>query len=308
MSSANARYLKLSSALLYRIHGRHATRYLHSRLTQNVSSIPVGAGKKSALTDASAKVIALFTILRESEDSYLFLCDGGSSDEIAAALLQFRVAEDVTLDILSDYQLIHVAPLDGALETPHLEEPGSPSEITWNKQGELVLVRCQRLQAKGVDILAPRSTITDYTAKLDQNGATLLTDAEHTAERVLANAPIFPLDLVPGALLSEVDLDTYASFTKGCYVGQEVLEKISARGKAPQKLFPVVLGEQAELHGNDTLGLAKTEEEENALLGKLLVAAYDTSTGKTYGFARLKNRDNLSGKPVLVNGSLGQIL
>lgn len=301
-------YIPLNNALLYRVSGTHACRYLHGRLTQNISQMSIGEGRTCALTDAAGKVQSVFRILRESEHSFLILCDGGESDLFTSSLLQFRVAEDVTIRELSDYQLVHIAPDPLAPKIRNLSQPQSQADIPWHMDEELIAMRFQRLQAPGIDVAGPTIQMDAYISQLKEAEASCLTEEQYTLARVLANRPTFPFDIQLGSLLSEVDLDSYASFSKGCYVGQEVLEKISARGKAPQKLFPVILSERAELHGNDTVGLVHPEDGESALLGKLISSGYDPETEKTYGFARLKNRESLPGKEILVNGVLGSIL
>ena len=65
------------------------------------------------------------------------------------------------------------------------------------------------------------------------------------ALRMLGGVPALGVDLDEGALPNSLgDLAPYASFTKGCYTGQELVERVESRKAAPPKrLFAVVVAE-----------------------------------------------------------------
>ena len=107
------------------------------------------------------------------------------------------------------------------------------------------VVRADHFGATGFDLIVG-------TAKLEQM-AQRLTEAgrQHQAQwcgeqaqnilRVEAGVPRYGVDLTEDNLLLEIGLDQAVSFTKGCYLGQEVVERIRSRGHVNRKLCGLLL-------------------------------------------------------------------
>jgi folate-binding protein YgfZ len=132
--------------------------------------------------------------------------------------------------------------------------------------------------------------------------------SEHqTLLRIKAGIPNYPFELNEQALFSEASLSTAVSFKKGCYVGQEVVEKVAALGRLPKKLF--------RLRAKGAIQLSSTEAEasvydlEGAPIGKLTSYAYESDTDTTFAFATLKNLTHLvAGTKVKVSDLWGEVI
>src|SRR5260370_17542414 len=61
-------------------------------------------------------------------------------------------------------------------------------------------------------------------------------------------------------VVTEANLDEAVSFTKGCYLGQEIIVRIKHRGHVAKKLTGMILGENVELKG-DAKALATDDKE-----------------------------------------------
>ncbi len=71
-------------------------------------------------------------------------------------------------------------------------------------------------------------------------GAVPLTAAEMERRRILAGIPAVPADIGPGDLPNEGGLETEAiSYTKGCYLGQEVMARLKSMGQVRRRLVRV---------------------------------------------------------------------
>lgn len=116
----------------------------------------------------------------------------------------------------------------------------------------------------------------------DKTGAWLITkkilrtitnENEYTVWRVKNNIPLQSVDYDQEMLLNIND-DEYISFTKGCYLGQEIIARVHNLATPPKKLI---------IKYEDDC----TEEEKERLTSKCL----DQKTGKTIGFIFVKNTD-----------------
>jgi folate-binding protein YgfZ len=86
------------------------------------------------------------------------------------------------------------------------------------------------------------SPATEWLATTEpaRPGGRALTDAEMEEMRLAAGIPAVPRDLGPGDLPQEGGLETSAvSFTKGCYLGQEVMARLNSMGTPRRRLFRV---------------------------------------------------------------------
>ncbi len=211
-------YFQLTNAAIVEVSGRHATRYLNNRLTNDVSRLgPIAAQSGSATVRAGAlsaqgKLEGLFTILVTAADpgKFTLVCDAGKDDaDFLAALSRYKVADDVQFAIRDDLKLIHT-------------DAGADSDsivATWDRNRGL---------KGGRDVLVS----VDYLPHGTQLG-----DATVTKLRLLTGEPQFGIDFESDALLAEIGLVDSISFTKGCYVGQEVVARIDALGKPPRLLL-----------------------------------------------------------------------
>jgi len=92
-------------------------------------------------------------------------------------------------------------------------------------------------------------------------------------------------------------------FGKGCYVGQEVVEKIEAVGRVPRKLARIILKtKEAPLAGTPVLSSAAVS------VGRFLSSAFDTIEESQYAFALVKNGQLEIGDTLRVGNSEGVVL
>lgn len=88
---------------------------------------------------------------------------------------------------------------------------------------------------------------SELLEKLKLNGWNLLSEPTQDFLRILGGIPAFPSELNAKTLFSESDLMYAVSFRKGCYVGQEVIEKIDAHGKLAKRLARIMFSDKVDL-------------------------------------------------------------
>jgi folate-binding protein YgfZ len=96
-----------------------------------------------------------------------------------------------------------------------------------------------RLPALGLRVMLPPHLGAEAAAEL---GATLVDAGQYEAHRIALGVPQGGLDFSYGdAFPHETDMDQFGGvdFTKGCYVGQEVVSRMEHRGTARSRAVPV---------------------------------------------------------------------
>jgi folate-binding protein YgfZ len=224
-----------------------------------------------------------------SDDLFYLASDGGERQPLFAALGRYIVADRVSIiDCSSDALVGHV--------TGH--EPLACGE------GFLCLTHPQRrIGVEGRDFLLiaenPTAALATITEKL---GASLST-AEYDLKRFAEGFAQYPTEINDALILTEAGLRDAVSFQKGCYVGQEVIERSDAIGKLPRHLERIVvegsesLPQQVSVIGKD----AKP-------IGKVMSAISDVANNKTFAFALLKTGAYSPHDNVQCEGRVGTIL
>lgn len=284
----------LPSAIVLKVSGKDARRYLNSRLSNDLRAAQPGDAVRAAALTAQGRVEGLFTVFVQPSDTFYLACDAGPREEVVAAFKRFIVADRVTVEDLSAQAcLVHIA-----AEKSHI------AALLQSARGELLgAAPCARVGETGSDCLllgASHQQVAD--ALRAQLGEPLSSD-EYRLRRFKHGLPVFPDEVNGETILTEAGLYDAASFTKGCYVGQEVLERSDAIGKLPRALELIRLsGATPPAPGSAVTSSA------GDVLGKAVSAAVDEAQAATFLFALLRTGKYGVGDKVACAGMEGEIV
>ncbi len=265
-------YQKIEDTFLLRASGRDVNRYLQARLTNDLKKLEGDESSLlAAILDPQGKTEGVFTVAKDGKD-FLLLADGGKPDEVLAGLLRFKVADQVDVVIEEEVAVFHLAYKDKN-SLPTIEEAVLMPEPE---------TQAKRTDLRGTYFILPNSKVEETIAQLDAFGTSL--PPEHaTALRIKNRRPLFPLEVLPGRIFSESGLMEAVSFTKGCYAGQEVIEKSIARGKPPKVLVQLDSTGNPPSPGDKVFADSGSVEAGNVL-------TVGTANGTNYYFALIKTK------------------
>jgi len=295
-------FIQIPSAICIEASGPQAARYLQNRLSNEVKSLTPGAGCcNAAALSVQGKIEGLFFVLALSPERYLLLCEGGDPQLILTSLARFKVAERVEFsDVSAQYAVLcweNCSPSDLQLAFPGLSSAPTPG--TYLSVDGCFIAPTRGTTGSAVLCLIPQTQAATVTASLRSRTQELLGDALQVA-LVRANLPAFPAELGSGILLAEAELSHAVSFTKGCYVGQEVVAKIDAIGRAPRRLLPFAAdGQQLALKA---ASITKAEDPSGRTVGEVLSSVFDPTTNETLGFLILRNDPSLFSSKLCAGG------
>jgi folate-binding protein YgfZ len=185
--------------------------YLQSQLSQDLRPLPVGGSTYSLALEPAGKAVALLRVWRTGDEQYVLDTDPVAGDALLARLNRFKIR------VKTDFQPVEWACIAvrgaGAMEA----FPGAIS--AWRGDGT------------AVDLLGPDVTVPD--------GVRAGTPEELLAARIAVAWPAAGVDYEPGGIIpAALGVSAEAvSFTKGCYPGQELVERMDSRGaQAPRVL------------------------------------------------------------------------
>ena len=163
----------------------------------------------------------------------------------------FLLLEDIVLEPLSGEACLLSVQGPGAeevLRTLGLPLPEAAVSEVPAADGSpgLRLLRRDRTGLGGFDLLVPTAVLaTTWQAALGA-GATPIGLLALDALRVVAGRARWPEDGTDRSLVHELALEVEAvSFDKGCYVGQEIINRVETHGQVNKRLCGLVMAEDA---------------------------------------------------------------
>lgn len=231
--------------------GADRVRFLHGQVTNDVQRLRPGQGCYAALVTAKGKMESDLNLFALAEELLLDF-EPGLSRTVTERLEKFIVADDVqVVDVAALYGLLSVqGPRAGAVVRAlglFSELPVNPFESAKSSDptsGEIYLMNTPRLGGavhNGFDLFVPTAALPVTADKLiaaakSVGGRACGWQAFETA-RIEAGIPRFGADMDETTIPLEAGLEARAvSYQKGCYLGQEVINRIHAIGHVNRSL------------------------------------------------------------------------
>lgn len=223
-------------AAVLQVTGEDALTFLQGQFTQELRSElkhPIAYG---LWLNQKGKVLADSFVLRD-DDCFWIVSESSPAPTIKARLEAYVIADDVTIeDVTVDW---NGYTLFGSSSTAWLESAGVKlaPEGSFTKVGKGFLFRSRRVPGEGWEWLQPRI----WQAWPDLvRGSNLVSTAEMDTIRIQSGIARVPVDVGEGDLPNEAGLENTAiSYTKGCYLGQEVMARLKSMGQVRRKLLRV---------------------------------------------------------------------
>ncbi|MBK5266263.1 MAG: folate-binding protein YgfZ [Acidimicrobiia bacterium] len=208
---------------LITVRGPDAVSFLQGLVSQDLFSMSAGQVERSFFLQPSGKLAALLWVGVGTEEVVLF-CDADVAADTAGALARYRirVKAEIDLDERAVIELWGRSALEAAAtEAGH-----------WHRNERAVALAAAM---PGM----PRA----FLVGIDVDALPVGTRAI-TAIRVEAGEPVMGVDVDHSTIPQECGfIPESVSFTKGCYLGQELVARIDTRGHVNRRLMGVMIQE-----------------------------------------------------------------
>jgi folate-binding protein YgfZ len=218
----------LARAVL-RATGKDAQDYLHRMSTQDVNALAPGQAAYAAFLNAKGHLVGEGHLLvREGE--ILVELDPAAVADARAHLEKFVIMDDVVFEDASES--LRLLPVLG---------PQGPERLG-ARAGDTPRFRNGRRGTPALDLLLPPADADALRAALVRDGAVDLSEGDLEVLRILGGFARFGADMDASRLPMEAGLTRSAiHFGKGCYIGQEVVLRATARGHLQKGLVQLAL-------------------------------------------------------------------
>jgi folate-binding protein YgfZ len=214
-------------AAVLRADGPDAESFLQGQFTNDLSKIAPGGSAYGLWLDRKGKVIADSNVTRALNDAGFWITSiSSSAPTIEAHLGAHIIADDVVLtDETTGWRGISFI------------GPGVGGRLNAEPRAGVVFPG-RRDSQENWEWIFPETESASATAAVA--GARVLGAAEIDGMRIAAGIPAVPADIGPSDLPNEGGLDKEAiSYSKGCYLGQEVMARVKSLGRVRRTLVRV---------------------------------------------------------------------
>lgn len=207
--------------------GPDAASYLHGQLSQNIEALAVGDTAWTLLLQPQGKVEAWLRVHRRSEQEFWLDADPGAGEAALARLERFKLRVEVEFS-LRPVQVV-------ALRGPRSRDLAAGGDQTG---GGVVALDAEWGGIDGVDLFPASPDSPGEVA--DASAYSAVSAPEELLEliRIRQGRPAMGTELDESTIPAAAGVvERSVDFTKGCYVGQELVARVDSRGNnTPTKL------------------------------------------------------------------------
>ncbi|HEU4595029.1 MAG TPA: glycine cleavage T C-terminal barrel domain-containing protein [Pyrinomonadaceae bacterium] len=245
----------LSSRARVEVSGAEAVQFLNGMVTNDVAALADGAWIHAAFPNVQGRLLARVRVLRRA-GAFLFDTEPATHAALLKTLERFTLAgdfrvKDLTLETaLVSVQGARAEEIVGAalgFDAAGLDR-GRVASVSDERFGDepLSVIRATHTAEDGFDVFVSARAAASVWDALAGAGARRAGCDALEVLRVEAGVPRYGVDASEANVVLEVvDEAEAVSYTKGCYVGQEIIARIHWRGHVAKKLAGLVFDEGA---------------------------------------------------------------
>jgi aminomethyltransferase len=293
----SAAWIDLSSRGKIKATGEDTARLLHAMSTSNIQNLEENTGVYTFFLSAQGRILSDAHIIR-LRDYYLLDTEPETREKLFQHLDKYIIADDVTLEDVT--HSIATVSLEGPEAEQVLRRLGAVipeyafSVTDW---GERHVFRTSSTGAEGFFVFLHSPGQKEiFVQELEAEG---IPEADLDTARVVRLENKFARygeELSDAQIPQETQLMGAISFTKGCYLGQEIVERVRSRGHLNKVLSPIEVATQ------ETLGPGTKISAEGKDVGEIVSSVLSPVLNYLVGFATLRT-ESLS-KPLTAAGAL----
>jgi folate-binding protein YgfZ len=297
--------IDLTSRGRMRVSGSEATMFLNGLITNDVKGLAVNRWMPAAFANVQGRLLGAVRVARTG-DAFLIDTEQASYEAVVQSVARFTLAGD-----------FHVS--DMTPETAHLTIQGKQSaefaekvfetslselprngltEIHW-KNTPVTVLRATHTAEDGFDLVIESTRASELQEALINAGAQTVNEDAFEILRVEAGIARYGIDIDETNVVPETNLDDAVSYSKGCYVGQEIIVRIKHRGHVAKKLAGLKFGSESAVEAGATI-----RSEESADIGRVTSAVFSPKLKSTIGLGYVRHEHLAPGTKVLIDSGI----
>ncbi len=298
------------------VWGKEAVQFLDGMITNDMKTLEDGEQMLAAFPNAQGRLLAVVRVLRDS-DRFLIETEDATREKVFQNLFRFSYAGDfIVEDVSEQFRYFEIF---GSRDEPSLTAHpardalrGDPGVglLTRTEQSSPPYARSEvaafhgtRGGSLGVFVLIAEAD--KFREQLVTEKANEIDDATYETLRIENGVPLYGVDMDETTIVPELGLEGLISYTKGCYIGQEIIARIHFRGHVAKQLTGL-LSEPPALAGGLFRG-AELLSAEGKNAGRITSVTFSPRLKKTIALGFIRYEFLADGTELNADGQAGTV-
>jgi folate-binding protein YgfZ len=297
-----AAWLDLSGRGKIRATGEDRARLLHAMTTNQVETLKPGEGCYAFFLSAQGRILADANLLC-FEDHFLIDTEPETRTKVYEHLDRYIIADDVTLDDQTS-QIATIA-IEGPKAAAALGGLGAPvpvapySCVSW-KLG--TVAHLDTTGKGGFFLFIPQEEKQTIISQLTKAGIPEATAEDARIVRIESGRPRYGEEITERYLVQETDQLRAVNFNKGCYLGQEIVERVRSRAQIHRVL------RRLEIDTTEAPAAGSKLKSGDADAAEIASAVFSPALGKTVALAYVRTQFADPGTPIALDGAAARVV
>jgi folate-binding protein YgfZ len=299
--------IDLSSRGRMLVSGTEAIQFLNGLITNDMKALAENHWIPAAFPNVQGRLIAAVRITRLKDDetgkvpspTFLLDTEAATHDVVMKNIERFTLAGDFRVtDITNQTALVSV---QGSKAIDVVRSVLGEAVMALEPNGacvvnEVTVIRASHTATDGFDLFVKSDEAGTLWNALQTAGAQPVGYQALETLRIEAGVPRYGVDMDETNIVTETGLDDAVSYTKGCYVGQEIIARIKYRGHVAKKLSGLLFEADVKAVAGATIKSADGKD-----IGRTTSVTYSPQLQRTIALGYLKFDYLASGTSVLIS-------
>jgi folate-binding protein YgfZ len=271
------------------ISGTESVMFLNGLITNDMKTLAVNSWMAAAFANVQGRLLAAVRIAHR-EDGFLLDTESATRETVITLLDRFTMAGDFRLQDLTDETAMFSVQGGSASEIISRVFGAEAASVERQKivnaqfgDATVNVIRATHTAEDGFDLFVDAKNSSKVQEALTAGGVAPISNATFETLRIEAGVPRYGIDMDENNVVTETNLDDAVSFTKGCYLGQEIIVRIKHRGHVAKKLSGVVLDDSNPVPRN-----SKIISSEGKEIGRVTSSTFSPRLDRAIALGYLK--------------------
>jgi folate-binding protein YgfZ len=252
------------------VRGRDRARLLHNITSNEVKKMTPGMSSYAFLLSPQGRIQADLNLLCLA-DHFLIDTEPALREKVMQHIKRYIIADQVELE--------DITAASAALAVEGLGARQIPAPV-----GDVTIADFSLTGQPGYRIYCEAAQKPEIIAQLEAAGARPADEEDARVVRIENGKPRYGEDIRETSLIQETQQLHAVSFVKGCYIGQEIVERVRAQGHVNKKLVRVEMEAAEPVAAGTKLTAAGAEA------GEVTSSVYSPAAGKAIALAIVRSQ------------------
>ncbi|HLL14281.1 MAG TPA: glycine cleavage T C-terminal barrel domain-containing protein [Pyrinomonadaceae bacterium] len=254
--AATTGLIDLSARGRIEVSGAEAVQFLNGLITNDVKTLGARRWMRAAFPNVQGRLLASVRVARPGDEvSFLIDTEPATHRKVFQTLERFTLAGDFRVKDVSAETVQLSLQGGGARDAIKLvcdssfgqTNEGEAVVVNWRGRHPVTVICDSHMGDTGFDLVCPAGGAAELWEALTESGARPVGFEAFEVLRVEAGVPRYGVDVdETNVVLEAVREAETVSYTKGCYIGQEIIARIHWRGHVAKQLAGLILEDERE--------------------------------------------------------------